>query len=232
MPENAGTFRIVGVVRDAKYAQPDRPARPMFFLPLAQHVPYSLDILRKIESRSHFITGAVLLTHRDPGTMEPLLKKVFSEADPNLTIINVLTMQQQVNLKFDKQRAVASLAGLFGVIALILAAVGLYGVTAYTVAQRTSEIGVRMALGADRASVVQLVLRGAFQKVAVGLMLGVPLAIGAGRLISSQLYGVTQWDPWALSVAIGSLGVCAFVAAMIPAARAASIDPIKALRTE
>ena len=89
-----------------------------------------------------------------------------------------------------------------------------------------------MALGADRASVVQLVLRCAFQKVAVGLMLGVPLAIGAGRLISSQLYGVTQWDPWALSVAIGSLGVCAFVAAMIPAARAASIDPIKALRTE
>ncbi|MBV9675004.1 MAG: hypothetical protein JO185_01620 [Acidobacteriaceae bacterium] len=141
-------------------------------------------------------------------------------------------MQEQINLNFDQQRAVASLAGLFGIVALILAAVGLYGVTAYTVAQRTSEIGVRMALGADRMNVIQLILRGAFQKVALGLALGVPLAIGAGRLISSQLYGVTHWDPLALSVAIVSLAVCALVAAMIPAARASTIDPMRALRTE
>ena len=232
MPENAGMFRIVGVVRDAKYTQPDKPARPMFFLPLAQHVSYNFDLLRKIESRSHFISGAVLVTRSDPGALEPLLKRVFSEADPNLTIINVRTMQQQVDLRFDQQRAVASLAGLFGGIALILAAVGLYGITAYTVAQRTREIGVRMALGAHHANVVRLVLRGAFQKVLIGLALGIPLSIGAGRLISSQLYGVKHWDPWALSLAIGSLGICAFVAALIPAACAASIDPMKALRTE
>ena len=232
LPENAGMFRIVGVVQDAKYTQPQRPARPMFFLPLAQHASYSIEIMQKIESRSHFISGVMLATQSTPGTLEPLLKKVFSEADPNLTITNVRTMQQQVNSRFDQQRAVASLAGLFGGVALLLAAVGLYGVTAYTVAQRTSEIGVRMALGADRANVVRLILRGAFQKVVVGLALGVPLAIGAGRLISSQLYGVTQWDPWALLVAVGSLGVCAFVAALIPATRAASIDPMKALRTE
>jgi predicted permease len=232
MPENAGTFRIVGVVRDAKYTQPDKPARPMFYVPLAQHVTYTNELMQKIELRSHFIGGAMLVTHSDPGTLEPLLKKVFSEADPNLTIISVRTMQEQINLNFDQQRAVASLAGLFGIVALILAAVGLYGVTAYTVAQRTSEIGVRMALGADRANVVQLILRGAFQKVAIGLLLGIPLAIGAGRLISSQLYGIVHWDPWALSVAIGSLGACAFVAAVIPATRAATIDPMKALRTE
>jgi ABC-type antimicrobial peptide transport system permease subunit len=174
----------------------------------------------------------MLVTHSEPGALEPLLKKVFSEADPNLTIINVRTMQEQINLNFDQQRAVASLAGLFGIVALILAAVGLYGVTAYTVAQRTSEIGVRMALGADRANVIQLILRGAFQKVAIGLLLGIPLAIGAGRLISSQLYGIAHWDPWALSVAIGSLAICAFVAAMVPATRASTIDPMKALRTE
>jgi ABC-type antimicrobial peptide transport system permease subunit len=127
---------------------------------------------------------------------------------------------------------VASLAGLFGMVALLLAAVGLYGVTAYTVAQRTSEIGIRMALGADRPKVVQLVLRGAFKRVLVGLVLGLPLAIGAGRLISAQLYGVSFWDPLALMVATSSLAICAFFAAIIPASRAASISPMNALRTE
>ncbi len=104
-------------------------------------------------------------------------------------------MQQQVDMNFDQQRAVADLAGLFGIVALILAAVGLYGVTAYTVEQRTSEIGVRMALGAGRTNVIQLILSGAFTKVAFGLVLGIPLAIGAGRLMSSQLFGVVNWDP-------------------------------------
>ena len=135
-------------------------------------------------------------------------------------------------MSFDQQRAVASLASLFGIVALALAAVGLYGVTAYTVAQRTNEIGIRMALGADHGNVIDLVLRGAFKRVVVGLILGLPLALGAGRLIAAQLYGVTFWDPLALTVAAGSLAVCAFLAAVIPAARAASISPMKALRTE
>src|SRR5204863_549155 len=99
---------------------------------------------------------------------------------------------------FDQERAVASLAGLFGIVALLLAAVGLYGVTAYTVAQRTNEIGIRMALGADRGRVVDLVLRTAFRRVAAGLILGVPLAVGAGKLLAAQLYGVSFWDPVAL----------------------------------
>jgi ABC-type antimicrobial peptide transport system permease subunit len=141
-------------------------------------------------------------------------------------------MRQQVELTFDQERAVATLAGLFGIVALLLAAVGLYGVTAYTVAQRTSEFGIRMALGADARRVTGLVLRGAFTRVAIGLVLGVPLAIGAGRLIAAQLYGVSFWDPMALAVAAGALGVCAFVASVVPARRAAAISPIDALRTE
>ena len=141
-------------------------------------------------------------------------------------------MGQQVELTFDQERAVASLAGLFGVMALLLAAVGLYGVTAYTVAQRTNEIGLRMALGADRAKVVRYILRGAFIRVLVGLALGVPLAAGAGRLISSQLYDVAYWDPLALATAAAALGICALVAALIPASFAASISPITALRSE
>jgi ABC-type antimicrobial peptide transport system permease subunit len=121
---------------------------------------------------------------------------------------------------------------LFGIVALILAAVGLYGVMAYSVVQRTSEIGIRVALGAKRGNVVQLVLEGAFRRVALGLLLGIPLAIGAGRLISAQLYDVRFWDPVALSVALVSLALAAFIAAIIPAMRAASIAPMDALRIE
>jgi predicted permease len=234
LPENAGTFRIVGVVRDAKFAGwgLDRPARPMFYVPLAQNVDYPNALMKRIELQSHFIGGLLLVTDASPAALEPLLTRALAEVDPNLTITSVRTMQQQVALSFDQERAVASLAGLFGLVALLLAAVGLYGVTAYTVAQRTNEIGIRMALGADRTSVFDLVLRGAFKRVAIGLLLGVPLAIGAGRLISAQLYGVPFWDPLALAIAAGSLGACAFVAAMIPAGRAASLSPIVALRTE
>jgi ABC-type antimicrobial peptide transport system permease subunit len=121
---------------------------------------------------------------------------------------------------------------LFGIVALLLAAVGLYGVTAYTVAQRTNEIGIRMALGADRTKVVRYILRGALGRVAVGLAVGAPLAIIGGRLISSKLYGVSFWDPLALAIAAVALGICAFVAAIIPASVAASISPVMALRTE
>jgi ABC-type antimicrobial peptide transport system permease subunit len=144
----------------------------------------------------------------------------------------VRTLEQQIALTFDQERSVASLAGLFGGMSLLLAAIGLYGVTAYSVAQRTNEIGIRMALGADRGAVFNLVLRSAFTRVALGLVLGVPLAIGAGRLIAAQLYGVMFWDPVALAVAAGSLTLCAFVAALIPASRAASIPPMHALRSE
>jgi predicted permease len=233
-PENSSTFRIVGVVRDAKFAgfALSKPARPMFYVPLAQTVPYKQDLMARVELQSHYIGGILLLTDAPTGTLEPLLRRTLAELDPNLTIVSVRTMQEQIDLSFDQERAVASLAGLFGLVALLLAAVGLYGVTAYTVAQRTNEIGIRMALGADRAMVVQLVLHGAFKRVMVGLLLGVPLSIGAGRLISAQLYGVSSWDPFALAVAASALATCAFFAALIPATRAASISPMSALRIE
>jgi predicted permease len=234
LPENAGMFRIVGVMRDAKFAGGglSRPARPMFYVPLTQTANYKHELMKAIELRSHFIGGIMLVTNASPGALEPLLTRALAEVDPNLTVTSVRTMQQQVDLSFNQERAVASLAGLFGIVALLLAAIGLYGVTAYTVAQRTQEIGIRMALGADRAKVVQLVLTGASRRVLAGLLLGVPLAIGAGRLISAQLYGVSSWDPIALGIAAGALAIAAFFAAVIPARRAASISPMKALRTE
>jgi predicted permease len=234
VPEYAGTFRIVGVIRDAKFAGwgLSRPARPMFYVPLAQNVNYPDPLMKKIELVSHYVGGILLVTNMPPGAVEAQLTGILAELDPNLTINSVRTMQQQIELSFDQERAVAGLAGLFGIVALILAAIGLYGVTAYSVAQRTNEIGIRMALGADRPKVLGLILSGAFKRVLIGLLLGLPLAVGAGRLISAQLYGVSSWDPFALTVAAGALAVCSFFAAIIPANRAASISPMNALRIE
>jgi predicted permease len=232
LPELARTFQIVGVVGDAKFSEPEKPPRAMFFLPLAQRVPYSNDLMNAAELRSHFIGSVMLETTLSAGSLEPALKSAFPDVDPNLTIIKVRTMEEQVAMRFDQERAVADLAGLFGVVALLLAAVGLYGVTAYNVVQRTSEIGVRVALGADQGRVVRLILRGAFGKAAAGLALGIPLSIAAGRLISSQLYEVSNWDPVALCAAIAALGISSLLAAILPAMRAAVIEPMRALRVE
>jgi predicted permease len=234
VPELAGTFQIVGIVGDAKFAgfELEKPARPMFYVPLMQNVKYDNELMKKLELRSHYLGGILLVTKTPTGTLEPLVTRALADLDPNMTITSIRTMQEQIDLSFDQERAVASLAGLFGVVALILAAIGLYGVTAYSVAQRTNEIGIRMVLGANRSKVFQLVLRGAFQRVLIGLVLGLPLAVGAGRLISAQLYGVPSWDPLALTIAAVALAVCSFVAAIIPANRAASIQPMNALRTE
>ncbi|MFZ0703159.1 MAG: ABC transporter permease, partial [Candidatus Acidiferrales bacterium] len=214
VPENAGTFRIIGIVADARFAGWGfrRPSLPMFYVPLSQWVTYKVDITGKIELRSHIIDGLLLETNVSPGTLEPIVTRALADLDPNLTITSVRTLRQELDFRLDQERAVASLAGLFGIVALLLAAVGLYGVTAYTVAQRTNEIGIRMALGAGRSKVVQLILRGAFERVLIGLLLGLPLALAAGRLISSELYGVSSWDPLALTIAAIALALCSFVA--------------------
>ncbi len=232
MPEYNTAYEIVGIVRDAKYMSPSRPARPMFFAPLAQHVTYDQPVMALVDHHSHYITGAVLELRGNVEGLESLVRKAFSEVDPNLTIISMQPMRQQVDANFDQQRAVAQMTGLFGILALVLAAVGLYGVTAYTVERRTSEIGVRMALGADRSNVVRLVLRGAFRQVLIGLALGIPISIACGHLMAAQLYQVKSWDPLVLAGSIAALGFCALVASVIPAQRAASINPVQALRTE
>jgi ABC-type antimicrobial peptide transport system permease subunit len=201
-------------------------------VPLAQHAKYAEPLLQQLDHRTHFVGSIVLQTASPAGTLEPLLRQAIADADPNLSIITVRPLAEEVALNFDQQRAVASLAMLFGIVAVVLAAVGLYGVTAYTVAGRRNEFGVRMALGADRATVIRLVLRSAFRTVAIGLILGVPLAIAAGRLIGSQLYGVSAIDPMALGLAFIALCATSLVASLIPAARAAASDPIRALRVE
>jgi ABC-type antimicrobial peptide transport system permease subunit len=124
------------------------------------------------------------------------------------------------------------LSAVFGLLALLLASIGLYGLTAYQVTQRTGEIGIRMALGADRVNIVRLVLRGAFLLVGIGLVVGAGLALLGGKMLASQLFGVGKFDPVILALAIAALGFCALLASILPARRAAGIDPMQALRTE
>jgi ABC-type antimicrobial peptide transport system permease subunit len=221
-------------VGDARFAsfQLDRPMRPMFFVPLAQTVNYANEMMKRVETASHYVGGLLLVTDTAPGALEPQVARTLAAADPNLAVINIRTLEEQISRTFDQQRAVSTLAGLFGAIALLLAAIGLYGVTSYSVARRTSEIGVRMALGADRQRVIRLVLGGAFRRVAVGLLLGLPLAVGSGYLLSAQLYNVSYWDPVALAVAAFSLAGAALIASVLPATRAAALAPMRALRME
>jgi len=236
LPQYGATYQIVGVVNNAKYMWGNlhgtEEMEPIFFAPLAQHVKYDNAMMQNIDDNTHYIEGAVLKLRGSMDGLEPQVRQALSEVDPNITLINIEPMQQHIDANFDSQRAMAQMTGLFGILALILAAVGLYGVTAYTVERRTGEIGVRMALGADRGNIVKLVLRGAFLQILIGLALGIPISILCGHLIAAQLYQVKSWDPLVLSGSIVALGICALIASVLPAQRAASIDPVKALRTE
>ncbi len=183
-----------------------------------------------VERLSHLVQGILVVSDSALAGLEPMVRRTLADADPNLVVTSIRTLQQQIDRSFAREWAVAGLAGLFGIVSLVLAAVGVYGVTAYMVAQRTNEIGIRMALGADRVRVIGLVLRQAFRRVAVGLVLGLPLAVGAARLLAAQLQGVSPWDPLSLAVAAASLAGCALAAALIPARRAAAVPPMTALR--
>ncbi len=234
LPKYSSTFEIVGIVENAKYNDPENTEepRPMFFVPLAQRVQYDAPIMQSIEDSTHHIEGAVLQIKGSMEGLEPQVRRALAEVDPNFTLLDVTSMQDQVDASFDQRRALAQMTGLFGILALVLAAVGLYGVTAYTVERRTSEIGVRMALGADRLDVIRLVLRGAFSQILIGLLVGIPISLVCSRLIAAQLYQVKGWDPLVLAGSVAALGMCALLASIIPAQRAASINPVRALRAE
>jgi ABC-type antimicrobial peptide transport system permease subunit len=167
-----------------------------------------------------------------PENLEPAVRKALADVDPNLTVLSMVSFGEQVARNFNQERLIARLTELFGALALILACVGLYGVTAYGVARRTNEIGIRMALGADRRNVLGLVLRAAIFQLGLGLAIGIPATLAGGNLLASQLYGVKSYDPVILGVAAVVLAGCAIVAAYVPARRATRVDPIVALRYE
>ncbi|HEY1810453.1 MAG TPA: ABC transporter permease [Acidobacteriaceae bacterium] len=228
LEKNAGLYTIVGVAANVEFEH--HLDQPMYFLPEAQSTHFDDADLENREVWSHDLYNIVI--HAPGAThLEAQVKKAIADVDPDL-VMNGMESYTEVVRDFPQQSMIASLTWLFGAIGLVLAAVGLYGVTAYGVEQRRSEIGVRMALGADRASVMALVLRGAFLQVAVGLALGIPAAIGTGVLMASQLYGVSPWDPRVLAAVAAVLGAAALAAALLPARRAAGLDPMRALRME
>jgi predicted permease len=228
----AGAFEIVGVVADAKYGDASYPFRPMYFRPLEQYLDLG-SLSAAADERSSLYVGAIALLFRNQHqNVEKELRKTLEDVDPKLAIYALRSFDDQVALHFVQERMIARLTILFGALALTLACIGLYGITSYTVARRTSEIGLRMALGADRPGVLRLVMRGAFAPVFIGLAVGLPVALLGARLIADQLYKVRPYDPPSIVIAVAVLSVAAGLAGFIPARRAATIDPMQALRME
>jgi len=228
----AGQFEIVGVTEDTQYREPTRKIPPMFFLPAAQSVVYDDPRFLTFEDRSHYLYAIELKTLGKVSGLEPQVRRVLADVNPDLAVIDFMTFAAQVDGNFSQQAMIAKLTSLFGFLALILASVGLYGVTAYSVERRTNEIGIRMALGAGRLHVLALVLRGAVLQMAIALVIGIPVAIAGGRAMAAQLFGVKPYDSRILLLTAAALVAAAFLAAIIPARRAAALDPIRALRAE
>jgi macrolide transport system ATP-binding/permease protein len=177
--------------------------------------------------------GAIVVETSHPRSdMESIARRTLMEINPNLAMERFETFDAQIASRFTHEQMLSTLMTLFGGLALLLATVGLYGVTSYTVARRTSEIGIRMALGADRGGVVAMILRSALMQTLLGLAIGIPVAFYGVTLVKSQLYELTTVSSGALVVAVGMLLAAACVAGLIPARRAASVDPARALRTE
>jgi predicted permease len=227
--KSSGDYKIVGVVEDTKYENPRDAVRPMYFTPMLQQSrtfpPKGLD--------ASLYAGALVLQMKalTPG-LESQVRKTLAGIDPNLTVDDYRTFAQQIHGNFNSERMVTRLTLLFGLLALVLASVGLYGVTSYMVVRRTPEIGIRMALGADRGGVIGMVMRGAMLQAGIGLAIGVPAALLCARFLKSQLYNVSGQDAWVMAGAVVALAISACVAGLIPARRAASTEPMRALRSE
>jgi predicted permease len=225
---NAGNYEIVGVVADAKYRDPREPAHPFFFLPFLQHPPGEPSYM----VRSQYAGDIELRVAGKPENVQAAVRRSLADINPDLTVLDMMSLDEQLSRNFNQERLISRLTGLFGLVALVLACVGLYGVTAFTVARRTNEIGIRRALGANGMNVVRLVMRGVLAQVTLGLAIGIPLALAGGRLVASQLYGVTSYDPAIVALAAAALTMCTLAAGLVPARRATKVDPMVALRYE
>jgi predicted permease len=231
--EDIGAYEIVGVVANAKYAHPREEATPMFFQPLSQWQHHLKDpIFVNLETQTHYISSIVMDFHGTQKNLEDAVRRALANVDPNFGIINLRSLDFQLSGNFSQERLIARLTTLFGLLALLLTSIGLYGITSYQTAQRTHEIGLRMAFGANRNRVVGLVMRGAFVQVALGLALGIPIALIGAHMIANQLYLVESYDPLSLLVGVLVLSGAAAIAGFVPARRAASIDPMQALRNQ
>ena len=229
-PESAGDYKVVGVVEDTTYTSVRWKQHRMYFLPILQRQPSDKDPIEK--DLSLYAGALVVQTETPMNGMAAIAQRTLAAINPNLTVVKFQTFDQQIADRFTDERMVARLTMLFGALALLLATIGLYGVTAYTAASRTAEIGIRMALGAARTGVIVMMMRGAMIQTVLGLAIGIPTSLLCVRFIESQLFDIKGVDIQVLATAIITLSIAASLAGAIPAQRAASIDPMQALRTE
>jgi putative ABC transport system permease protein len=219
-PDPAGQIEIIGVVRDVKYAGLRNEGRAMFYLPYYQ------------ATTGRGQMTLVVRTVGDPTSVAAAVRREARAMDPAAPMFEVETLTTQIAASLQRERLLATLSSGFGLLALLLSCLGLYGILSYAVARRTNEIGVRMALGADRRDVLWLVLSDALRLVLIGAALGVPAALAASRLVASQLFGISAADPGAIVAATLALLAVAAVACYLPARRATRVDPLVALRCE
>jgi predicted permease len=212
-------IEIVGVAGDTKHNSVRDPIQPAMFRPLLQ-LPQMNDITY------------LLRTRVEPRTAEANIRSAMQQLDSKLALTHLQTEDEQIANSLSTERLIALLAVSFGIVAVLLAAIGLYGVLAYSTAQRTREIGIRMALGARRSTVVQLVMRDVLWICGASVVVTLPLALMLGHLLRQQLYGISAGDPVTFVIGTLLVGGVAVFAAMLPARRAASIEPMQALRTE
>jgi predicted permease len=219
-PEHSGEIEIIGVVKDVKYTSPRNENSAMFYIPFSQ------------ANTGRGQMTLVVRTAGDPLTVAAAVRRETQAMDPQAPRFEIETLATQIDASLGKERLLATLSSGFGLLALLLSCLGLYGILSYAVALRTREIGVRMALGAERHDVIRLVLRDALRLVLIGVALGTPAAMAASRLVSSQLFGISAADPGAIGLATLILLAVAAAASYLPARRAAGVDPLVALREE
>jgi putative ABC transport system permease protein len=218
-PEGGEPTYIVGLVRDILHKGLKTPAEPTVYVPFHQ-------------GQVGFDPTLLVRTQLPPDTLLPMIRRELNRLDPEVALTEPRTIRQRVDDSIFADRMIATLSGFFGGLALLLAAVGIYGVMAYAVAQRTAELGLRIALGANPAKIGRMVLRDGLLLIAAGIAIGLPLSVAAGRISSSLLYGIQPGDPLAFVLTVAVLLVIGMVAAFVPARRAASIEPVEALRHE
>jgi predicted permease len=213
---------IIGICGDAKYDRVTSDVRATYYVPYRQHGDPDGGMQMTYE----------ISTRMNPAAIVPSLRAAVAMVDANLPLLDVRTQQQQIDSTMRPERIFAKLSTGFGVLAVVLASIGMYGIMAYSVSRRTNEIGIRMALGAQPRLVLGMVLHEASRLVAIGIVVGICAALGMGRLIASLLYGLTSWDPETLMSSAALLMGVAIAASWIPARRAAAVDPMQALRHE
>jgi predicted permease len=219
-PGNPPPYQVIGVVKDAKHQNlRDQPWR-FVYLPIRQ----SIDRINRLALSVHYLPGAAVTAAQ--------VTKEMKNADPTLLITNVSTIEKQVEHSLITERSVSALSTAFGILALVLACIGLYGVLAYTVSRRSSEIGIRMALGATRAGMIWLVVRESIALAISGVILALPAQVALGRISRSLLFGVQPFDTAVLGFVFPIFLVVALIAGIVPSHRAGRLNPMSALRTE